>query len=361
MSEPISEILLKSKLEYEDIVSLLSVSTESDRTLILNRASEIRENTVGNNIYLRGLIELSNICRKNCYYCGIRAGNLNVERFTVNEDDVLDCARHAYEMNYGSVVIQSGERNSKEFTRTISTLVSEIKDLSNNQLGITLSCGEQSKDTYKEWFDNGAHRYLLRFESSDQDLYYRIHPEDSLHNFSKRLIALKDLRDVGYQVGSGMMIGLPGQTIRNLADDLMLLKSLDIDMVGMGPYIEHVDTPLYLYKGQLLNKKERLNLSILTIAVLRILMKDINIASGTALDSLDSKGREKAILAGANILMPNLTPANYREKYFLYQNKPYLTEADELVQGFDTSQNLNKFKICPNHWGDSIHFKRRSV
>jgi len=356
MLNRVSKILSQGELSKEDVFALLSVKSIEGRNLIFDKAKEIRNQFVGNSVYLRGLIEYSNICRKNCFYCGIRAGNPNVSRYSISEQEVLKCAEHAYENNYGSVVIQSGERTNKDFIDSITSLLKEIKKLSNGELGITLSCGEQSRETYQKWFDNGAHRYLLRFESADQDLYYKIHPEDDLHDFNNRMTALKDLRAVGYQVGSGMMIGLPGQTIENLKNDLFLLKQLDVDMVGMGPYIEHAETPLYAEKNILSTKEERLRLSLLTIAVLRIMMKDINIATATALDAIDPGGRIKAIQAGANVLMPNLTPVNYRENYFLYEDKPHLLEADALIEKFKTKGLICDEQFNQHPWGDSKHY-----
>ncbi len=361
MLNQISKILSKRVLSKEDVLALLSVKSKEERNLILDKATETRDRLIGNTINLRGLIEYSNICRKNCFYCGIRAGNPNVMRYDISDQDVLQCAQHAYENNYGSVVIQSGERTNKDFVEKIAYLLREIKKLSNGELGITLSCGEQTKETYQKWFDNGAHRYLLRFESSDQDLYYKIHQNDALHNFNNRMNALKDLREVGYQVGSGMMIGLPGQTIDNLVDDLFLLKQLDVDMVGLGPYIEHAETPLYAEKNLLSSKEERLHLSLLTLAVLRIMMKDINIASATALDSLHPDGRIMAINAGANILMPNLTPVNFRKNYFLYEDKPHLLEADELIEKFKAKALIFDSSVNQHLWGDSKHYLSRRL
>lgn len=359
MRNNLNEILNKPQLSREDLVALLSLENKDEKELVFQKAAEVRANSVGNKVYLRGLVEYSNICRKNCYYCGIRAAITNVDRYELNEEEILVCAQHAYDNGYGSFVLQSGERVNSHFIEKIGSILKAIKKLSDGNLGITLSCGEQTKETYKYWYECGAHRYLLRFESADSDLYYKIHPRDKLHYFENRMEALNHLREVGYQVGSGMMIGLPGQTIENLADDLMLLQQLDVDMVGMGPYIEHSDTPLYKFKENLIPKSDRLKLALLTIAVLRILMKDINIATATALDSLSNDGREKAILAGANVLMPNLTPAHYRENYFLYENKPFLTEADELIEKLNSSPELSDFEICLNSWGDSKHYKNR--
>jgi biotin synthase len=359
MQNSVYDIINMPDLTRDDVIFLLSLNDEKGKKLVFDKAAEVRFNTVENKVYLRGLIEYSNACRKDCLYCGIRASNKNVERYTMREDDVLKCAEYALEHNYGSIVIQSGEKTNPGFVESISHLLKEIKELSSGKLGITLSCGEQSKETYQRWFDSGAHRYLLRFESSDPGLYNKIHPPNKLHDFGNRMVALKHLRETGYQVGSGMMIGLPGQTVETLADDLLLLKHLDVDMVGMGPYIEHADTPLYNLKNKLRSKPDRLQLSLLTIALLRIIMPDINIAASTALDSLSPDGRQLAIKAGSNVLMPNITPVQYRENYFLYDNKPYLTEADALIEKMNSSATLSGFEICFSSWGDSKHFEKR--
>ncbi|MEZ5083109.1 MAG: [FeFe] hydrogenase H-cluster radical SAM maturase HydE [Bacteroidales bacterium] len=356
MSDNLIKILSFNTFSKEDIVTLLSVKSEAEREHVFNKAESIREESVGKNIYLRGLIELSNICEKNCLYCGIRAGNKQVERYIVSEKDVIASINHALEKNYGSVVIQSGERTDEEFVEMIDGVIKKIKTISDGKLGITLSCGEQTPETYRKWYKSGAHRYLLRIETSDPELYYKIHPQNKKHFLVNRLVALRHLREIGYQVGSGVMIGLPGQTVSQLADDLLFLKQMDVDMVGMGPYIEHKHTPLYQFSNNLIPKAERLNLSLVMIAVLRIMMKNINIASSTALDSLDSNGRLLAIKAGANVLMPNLTPVKYRENYFLYDNKPYLTEADELVENIGSSEILKGYLIKLGEWGDSAHF-----
>ena len=355
----VAHILDKESLTREDLIRLLSVNSKAERDLIFQKAAKVRSENVGKNVYLRGLIEFSNRCEKNCLYCGIRTGNAQVERYCLEEDEVIACAQHAFENNYGSVVIQSGERTNEDFIIKIDNLVRKIKILSHGKLGITLSCGDQSKETYQRWFDSGAHRYLLRFEASDPDLYYKIHPNNKKHFLLNRLNSLQYLKETGYQVGSGMMIGLPGQTPENLADDLLMLKMLNVDMVGMGPYIEHKDTPLFEKRDQLLPKDERLALSLLMIAVLRILMPDINIAAATALDSLADDGRMQAICSGANVLMPNFTPLKYRENYFLYENKPYLTEADALIKKINESGNLNGYQIKFGEWGDSKHFANR--
>jgi biotin synthase len=359
MISTIQEILDKESFSRRDIISLLSIETDAERNLIFQKAATVREKFVGNTIALRGLIEYSNICSKNCLYCGIRAGNSLVNRYCLNEKEVLTSAKYAYDQNYGSVVIQSGERSDKQFIESIDKLIKGIKKLSNGELGITLSCGEQTEETYRRWFVSGAHRYLLRIESSNEELYYRIHPKDKNHDFNKRLLALDHLKSSGYQVGSGVMVGLPFQTDENLADDLLFLQKIDVDMVGMGPYIEHPETPLYDVRNEIPAPKERFEKTLLMIAILRIMMKSINIAASTAMDTLDKEGRIKAITAGANVLMPNITPVKYRENYLIYKDKPVVLEADELLDKFNSSPLLKNYKIVRGKWSDSLHFQNK--
>jgi len=361
MHNSIDYILRKEKLSRQDIINLLSVRKQEDQEKVFTKAREVQELYVGKSVNLRGLVEFSNKCRKNCLYCGVRASNTHVDRYQIPEEEVMNCVKHALENNYGSVVIQSGEKTNAEFVNAIDRILQKIKKLSNGTLGVTLSCGEQTEETYQRWYDSGAHRYLLRIESSNLDIYNSIHPQDSLHHFGNRLVALQKLRKIGYQVGSGIMIGLPNQTVEDLADDLLKLKELDIDMVGMGPFIEHSDTPLYAYIKSIPSKQDRLRLSLLMVATLRILMKDINIASATALDTLDPEGRVKAIQAGANVLMPNLTPIKYRENYFLYEDKPYLLEADDLIDKLKAKGLFHDVDSSIQQWGDSKHYLSRRI
>ena len=328
---------------------------------LLKRAQEVKLRELGNKVYFRGLIEFSNICSKDCLYCGIRKSNEKVVRYEVRDEEILDVCRFAWENRLGSVVLQSGELSSPEFVKRIDRLLKKIKQLSNNELGITLSCGEQTLETYRRWFESGAHRYLLRIESSNRDLYYKIHPENENHSFERRIGSLHFLKEAGYQVGTGVMIGLPFQTYENLADDLLFFKKLDIDMCGMGPYLEHEDTPLYQHRHLLKSKQERFDLALNMIAVLRLLMPDINIAAATALEAIDPAGREKALAVGANVMMPNLTPREYREEYRLYENKPCLDEDAELRNNcLEARVELAGAKPGYNEWGDSKHFLARN-
>lgn len=330
---------------------------QEDQILLFKKSKEITDSFIGNKVYLRGLIEYSNVCIKDCLYCGIRKSNKNNPRYTLSDEDVIQCALYALEHNYGSIAIQSGERTDTIFISKITRLLQEIKKLSNGKLGITLSLGEQTLDTYKEWFDAGAHRYLLRIETSNRELYSKIHPNNSLHSFDKRLEALQNIRNAGFQLGTGVMIGLPHQTIDHLADDLLFLKALDVDMVGMGPYIEHLETPLNEAHHLLQSRQKRLDLTFKMIAMLRILMKDINIVAATALQAIDKMGREKAIRYGANILMPNITPGNFRKNYKLYQDKPCTDEnATDCNSCIDIRMSMIGSQIGYNEWGDSLHF-----
>jgi biotin synthase len=355
----IDSILSKKVLNKEDIVFLLSTNVE-DRNKLYAKAAEVREKYIGRKVYFRGLIEMSNLCRKNCFYCGIRVGNTKVKRYNLSDDEVLESAKFAWENRYGSIAIQTGEVNSKNFVNRVENLLDKINKLTNNELGITLSLGEQTKETYQRWFNKGAMRYLLRIESSNQELYYKLHPNNKKHDFNTRLECLKSLRRVGYQVGTGVMIGLPFQTIEHLAEDLLWMKKMDIDMVGMGPYVEHPDTPLFEHKDLLLPQEERFNLALKMTAILRILMKDINIAAPTALQAIDPLGREKAIKCGANIIMPNITPGFYRNDYKLYENKPCLDDAaDDCKRCLEARIHLTGYEIGYNEHGNSKHFASR--
>lgn len=328
----------------------------------------------GPQVYFRGLIEISNRCRKNCLYCGIRAGNAQVCRYEMSDEQVLREAQFALDAGYGSVAIQGGERSDSEFIEKITRLVWQIRHLQKrgnpenvmqlasekastlplNNLGITLSLGEQPQEVYREWKKAGATRYLLRIETSNKELYEKIHPGFALtgnnakdaanHSMLRRLQALADLKSENYLLGSGVMIGLPFQTYEHLQEDLQFLQNLGVDMVGMGPYIPHYDTPL----GQIvshwrtgtplpdnlkelasqprgdfwnMSNSELLEVSLQMVARLRILLPDINIAATTALQVLDPMGREQALLHGANVIMPNMTETQLRGNYSLYQGK----------------------------------------
>ena len=339
---------------------------------LFRAARETKLRCVGPKVYFRGIIEFSNLCTKDCYYCGIRKSNQNLTRFAMEEAEILECAKAALEMNYGSIVLQSGERQDEPYVRFIEDLLKKIKAMTAGKLGITLSLGEQTAETYERWFGAGAHRYLLRIEASDSYLYKRLHPAD--HSFEARRGCLRILRKIGYQVGTGVMIGLPFQTHGNLADDIRFFKDEDVDMIGMGPYVPHADTPLAtphrpglclgftdpVCVGQYA-PVENFRLGLVMIALTRLVLKDVNIAAATALQTLDPSGREKGILAGANIIMPNITPTDYRKFYQLYDNKPCLDEnARKCRSCLETRvRHTSGEEIGYGEWGDSPHFLKK--
>ncbi|MBP1630151.1 MAG: [FeFe] hydrogenase H-cluster radical maturase HydE [Bacteroidetes bacterium] len=349
-------ILNNTEFTKEELVYLLSLEGQ-DMQRLLDRALEVKLRELGNGVYLRGLIEFSNSCKKDCLYCGVRCSNKNIPRYTLTDQEVFDCAELAMEMQLGSLAIQSGERSDRVFADKIEYLVSEISRRYNNKLGITLSCGEQSEDVYRRWFNAGAHRYLLRIESSNTELYYKIHPRNQEHSYDVRINGIETLKKVGYQTGSGVMIGLPFQSLEILADDLLFFKNTDLAMVGMGPFIPHDETPLYEYKNELLSDEMRMNLTLKMISCLRLLMPRINMVAATACQTIDKQGREKAILAGANIMMPNLTPLKYRENYLIYPNKQNVKDRPiDAKNSLHLKMEAINHEIKYNEWGDSKAF-----
>lgn len=358
----IKKILEKENLSPEDLLTLIKINNPQDLQLLFDKAYETKLKYIGNKVYYRGLIECSNICIKNCKYCGIRRDNKNVDRFALSKNDILDISRWIYENGYGSLALQSGERNDKEFINFIEEVVKDIQKISNNSLGITLSLGEQTLDTYKRWLKAGASRYLLRIETTNRELFKKIHFDDDLHSFDKRLQALSDLRTAGYQVGTGVMIGLPDQTYEDLVNDIIFFKENDIDMIGMGPYILHEETPLGQNSvDKILSDEKRFELSLKMIALCRIYLKDINIASTTALHALDPLGREKGILAGANVIMPNATSKSIKPKYQLYRGKPNL-EDDAITGKLALEKSLKSIgeEVIYFKQGNSPHFYNRT-
>lgn len=352
----VNEIIDQKLFSKENLVTLLHAEG-SEGLILLKKAGEQKIKIIGNKVYLRGLIELSNICEKDCLYCGIRKSNKKVNRYNLSDAEVLNAARFAFHEKFGSIVIQSGEVTNEIFVSRIERLIFKIKELSGDKLGITLSLGEQSESVYRRWFVAGAHRYLLRIESSNPELYKKLHPNDGHHTYQQRMDALNLLKKTGYQTGTGVMIGTPEQTLEDLADDLLFFKNFDIDMVGMGPFIEHNDTPFKNPAADSPPLSGRFNLSLKMVAILRLMMPDINIAATTALQAIDPLGREKAVKAGANIIMPNITPGSYRNNYLLYNNKPCTDEEPEQCAGcLDARLALAESEIGYGEWGDSIHF-----
>ncbi len=340
-----------------EMANWLESTDPAQLATLYQKAYAVKQQFVGNKVYYRGLIEFSNVCQKNCLYCGIRRGNTNVERYEMNDTEILEAACWAHQQRYGSIVLQGGERETPAFTKRIEDLLNQIHAKTNNELGITLSLGEQSESTYRRWLAAGAKRYLLRIETSNPDLYSSIHPSD--HDFDRRVACLKTLHNLGWQTGTGVMIGLPGQTAMDLVKDIHFFKKLDVDMIGMGPYIPHNDTPL----GQKVSNFDgarQLQRALTMIALTRMQLRDVNIAAATALQALNPQGRERGIEAGANIIMPNLTETRYRTGYQLYNGKPCMDENAGMcrfcLEGRIASVGES---VGYGEQGDAPHFLRR--
>ncbi len=343
-----------------DLVHWLKKSDPAELQELYDAAYQVKLEHVGKNVYMRGIVEFSNICAKNCFYCGIRLDNTNVSRYSMTEDEILATVRSAVDLGYTSVVLQSGERKSGDFTGFVDSVVKKIKAIDNGAVGITLSVGEQDRDTFQRWFDSGAHRYLLRIETSNPKLYARLHPDG--HDYVRRLGCLAELREIGYQVGTGVMMGLPFQTEEDMSDDILFFKEHDIDMIGMGPYIVHRDTPLGQgQEGFAYDARRNFDLGLKMIALTRIMLKDVNIAAATALQALDAEGRERGLRCGANIIMPNVTPVKFREGYQLYEGKPCMDENAKMCSACLASRVASVGEnIVMNQWGDSPHFFKRN-
>lgn len=290
------------------LAPLLSCA-EEDAPRLYQAANAVRAAHMGDDVHLRGLIEFSNYCRKNCDYCGVRRGNRDLERYRLPPDEIIAIARAAAELGYRSVVLQSGE-DMWYTSERVCAIIRGIK--ATTDLAITLSLGERDEATYGAWRDAGADRYLLRIETTDPALFAALHPDDDLE---ARKACLYTLRDLGYQLGSGVMVGLPGQTPVGLADDVIWLHALGAEMIGVGPFIPHPGTPLSAAGGGTVEQTLRL------VAVLRLVFPDAHLPATTAMGSLEPFGRERALEAGANVMMPNVTPTDYRPKYEIYPGK----------------------------------------
>lgn len=299
-------------LTNAEVLELVQLG-EQQALVLFACADRIRQREVGDDIHLRGLIEFSNICIRQCQYCGLYCKNKNVDRYRMKEDEIYETAQLAKEMGYPSLVLQSGEDPYYNANR-LASLIERIKN--NLGVAITLSAGEFTRDEYQLLHDAGVDRYLLRFETSDEQLYRKLHPDS---NLSDRLKCLDYLTETGYQVGTGFMVGLPGETAEIFANNLLLLKKYNVGMVGIGPFLANPDTPLCdAPNGTVLA-------TLKAVAITRLLLPDTNIPATTALGTLDKTGREKALQAGANVIMPNVSPMRFRELYKLYPNKMCVT------------------------------------
>ena len=349
----------KSSPRALDRGELTSLLLHAEPEALFRAAYEVKLRTIGKRVSLRGLIEMGNLCSKDCLYCGIRKSNRNTARFQLDEDSVVRMAEWAYNARYGSIAIQSGEIESEAHTALIERILLRIRDLSGGKLGVTLSLGEQTEEVFRRWREAGAHRYLLRIEESNPRLYAQLHPAG--HDFARRSGCLDLLRKLDYQVGSGVMIGLPGQTEEDLANDILFFAEKDLDMIGMGPWLPHPETPMGKdFADTPEFRKKQLDLGLRMIAVTRLYLHNVNIAATTALQTLAPDGREQGLLAGANVIMPNVTDTQYRANYQLYTGKPSLDEnSDETRQKLQDSIRAIGEEIIWDQWGDSPRYFQR--
>lgn len=306
MEKILSKVKTTHNLSKDELIQILSVESIND--FLFKTADEVREKYVGNEVHLRGLIEFSNICKCNCKYCGLRKDNSELERYRLSIEEAYDFAKKAKEYGYKTVVLQSGE----DSYYSVERLVKLLQDIKKLDLAITLSIGERTFEEYKAFKEAGADRYLIRIETTDKELYKKMHPNMSFEN---RVRCLKDLKTLGYEVGTGCLVGLPEQTIDSLANDILFFKEIDADMIGIGPFIPNQNTPLKDAKGG------TFEMALKVMALTRILLPTINIPATTAMETLNPNGRLIALQSGANVVMPNVTEGDYRRKYEIYPGK----------------------------------------
>jgi biotin synthase len=361
----IDTLLQQTSWTRDEICALLSVRDPAGIETIRAAADAMRQRECGDEVFFRGLVEFSNVCSCDCHYCGIRAGNPSVERYTLSADESVQAALWCADKGYGSVVLQSGERRDAAFVELVTEVVSRIKAGSVSAelphgLGITLCVGEQPRETYARWRQAGAHRYLLRIETSSPRLFATLHPAHQ--TLANRQQCLRTLQEVGFQVGTGVMIGFPGQTVADLADDVLFFRDMDVDMIGMGPFIVHPQTPLAVHTATLAAQQQEIyQQALLMIAVVRLVLRDVNIAATTALQAMKPTGREEGLTYGANVIMPQLTPTRVRTHYQLYTGKPCMDESAEQCAACLAGRIRSVGRtIGYQRWGDAPHAQSRA-
>lgn len=336
MNSLISKLEEKQELSREEWITLLHTRTSESDAILFERSRSVAQTHYGNHIYIRGLIEFTNYCKNDCYYCGIRRSNAHAHRYRLTPEEIFDCCRQGYHLGFRTFVLQGGEDGfftDQLMIQIISQIREEFPDCA-----ITLSIGERSKESYQAFFDAGANRYLLRHETYDQNHYRLLHPKNL--SSARRQQCLWDLKDIGYQVGTGIMVGSPMQTAEHLADDLLFIKKLNPQMVGIGPFIPHHDTPFAQRTAG------ALDLTLFLLGAIRLMLPKVLLPATTALGTISPNGREMGILSGANVVMPNLSPANVRDKYLLYDNK--------LHSGNESAESVNQLRCSMKQIGYEI-------
>lgn len=325
--------------EYEE---LIAGRTDAFAEYAASRAVEVRHMHYGRDVYIRGLIEVGNVCRNDCYYCGIRRSNHNCERYVLNRSQILESCAEGYDIGFRTFVMQGGEGTLP--VDEICAVTSEIRQLYPD-CAVTLSLGEYSYDEYKKMFDAGADRYLLRHETADSEHYSKLHPAEL--SFENRMRCLRDLKDIGFQVGCGFMVGSPYQRNVSLAKDLKFIEEFQPDMCGIGPFIPQHDTPFGNMPAGTVQQ------TVYLLSLIRLIKPNILLPATTALGTISQDGRERGILAGANVVMPNLSPYENRAKYALYDNK--------LSSGRESAQNLRQLCESMNSIGYNIVISRGDI
>lgn len=310
-TELIKKLEREKNLADDEFVRVIEGLNEEEKEELFARARTVREREYGTAVYTRGLIEFSNYCRNDCYYCGIRRSNDRVDRYRLTPEEIFLCAREGYELGFRTFVLQGGEDmwfTGERMEMIIRQIKKEFPDCA-----ITLSIGERSKEDYERWHEAGADRYLLRHETADESHYRKLHPGNM--SLARRKECLFTLKEIGYQVGAGFMVGSPFQTVDNLVSDLRFLQELEPHMIGIGPYLSHQDTPFANEKNGSYEK------TLTLLGILRLMFPGVLLPATTALGTIAPDGREKGLLAGANVVMPNLSPVRVRKQYELYDNK----------------------------------------
>lgn len=322
----VDKLALEHSLTVEEYEKLIEFITPETTEYLKQKAVEVRQNVYGNKVFIRGLIEISNICKNDCYYCGIRKSNRLCDRYRISANEIVECCKEGYDLGFRTFVLQGGEDahfSDDILCEIIRNIKAECKGCA-----VTLSLGERSKESYQRLYDAGADRYLLRHETATESHYQKLHPDNL--SFANRIECLKSLKEIGFQVGCGFMIGSPFQTVSDIARDLKFIEEFSPDMCGIGPFIPHKDTPFADYPAG------SAELTCFLLSVIRLIKPNILLPATTALGSVNADGRENGIKSGANVIMPNLSPNSVRKKYMLYNNK--------LSDGDESAQNLKNLK-----------------
>mgnify|MGYP003276673536 CR=1 FL=1 len=336
----VQKLIREGMLKKEEYIELLDTYTEDTINQLSEIAVQYRKRYYGNKVYTRGLIEFTNYCKNNCFYCGIRGKNRNIIRYRLTKEEILECCKSGYELGFRTFVLQGGEDiyfNDEKLCDIIKSIKQRYPDCA-----VTLSVGERSYESYKALKEAGADRYLLRHETAMESHYCKLHPREmSLEN---RKHCLYQLKELGYQVGAGFMVGSPHQTNECLAEDLIFLKELEPDMVGIGPFLPHHDTPFAK------EEKGSVSKTLLLLAVVRIILPKVLLPATTALGTAEGDGREKGLAVGANVVMPNLSPLSKREQYALYDNK--------IHQNAEAAENIKVLERKVKELGYGLAYER---